>query len=147
MSPKTLGRILDITNNLKDLPDGKNRHFSFIVHRNSIVSMGFNNSYKTHPLAKICDYRFNSIHSELSALIKLRLKKDNLSILRNCSLVNTRINRFGDFGISKPCENCLKWVSIIGFKDIYYTNNSGKFEKLYETDRTVASFDILPFVI
>jgi tRNA(Arg) A34 adenosine deaminase TadA len=132
MNLNIFSQIIDITKSLKDLPYGKNRHFSFITRGNKIISFGYNNSWKTHPIAKICNYRFDSIHSELAALLKFKLHYRGLDFLKKCSLVNTRINRFGDFCMSRPCVNCLKWISLIKFKDIYYTKGNGDFEKLEE---------------
>ena len=38
--------------------------------KNKIVSIGWNNNYRTHPLAKRYGYRFDSIHSEMSAILR-----------------------------------------------------------------------------
>ena len=80
----------------KHQADLRCRHFSFILDRNRIISIGLN-SLKTHPLNlkyKYVNKNNQSIsnivgtHSELSAVIKLG--KEDCSKL---TLINTRINR------------------------------------------------------
>lgn len=124
MNKSILKRVLSITYQLREVPEGRNKHFSFIVHRNNIISVGWNNSWKTHPIAKQCGYRFGTMHSELAAIIKMRRK---LNILPNCYLVNTRINSLNEIGLSKPCYHCTRWISTLGFKKILYTNQDGFF--------------------
>ena len=109
------------------------RHFSFILDRNRIISIGLN-SLKTHPLNLKYNYvnkNNQSIsdivgtHAELSAVI--RLGKEDCSGL---TLVNTRINRNNILDFSAPCRGCLDMINQLNFKNVYYSNNIGKFEKL-----------------
>lgn len=109
------------------------RHFSFILDRNRIISIGLNSS-KTHP--KNLKYNYvNKLkenisdivgtHSELNAVIKLG--QEDCSKL---TLVNTRINRNNDLDYSAPCSGCSDMIKQLNFKEVYYSNNEGEFEKI-----------------
>ena len=109
------------------------RHFSFILDRNRIISIGLN-SPKTHPLNLKYNYvnknneKISNIvgtHSELSAVIKLG--EEDCSGL---TLVNTRINRNEELDFSSPCSGCLDMIKQLNFKNVYFSNAQGKFDKL-----------------
>lgn len=93
------------------------KHTSLIVRKGTVVSVGTNEN-RTHPLAKKYGYRYDEVHSELDALLRYRGPKNNLV------LVNYRMNRFGDFRMSKPCSKCMAWCVAI-FDKIYYTTHDG----------------------
>lgn len=103
----------------------KSYHYSYIVHKNNILSAQINREDLTHPLAK--GYFGYRQHSEFRAILRF---PDSPSILRRCELVNVRINRVGDLALSAPCENCLDFISEFSFKNIFYTNNKGGFSLL-----------------
>ncbi len=128
-------KITEITYALinKHSADLRCRHFSFILDRNRIIAIGFN-SAKTNP--KNLKYNYvNKLkenisdivgtHSELNAVI--RLGEEDCSGL---TLVNTRINRNNGLDYSAPCCGCKDMINQLSFKDTYYTNSQGKFEKL-----------------
>lgn len=109
------------------------RHFSFILDRNRIISIGLN-SLKTHPLNLKYNYvnknnqNISSIvgtHSELNAVIKLG--EEDCSGL---TLINTRINRNNKLDYSAPCRGCLDMAKQLNFKNIYYSNSNGVFNEM-----------------
>lgn len=113
------------------------RHFSFILDRNRIISIGLN-SPKTHPLNLKYNYvnknneKISNIvgtHSELSAVI--RLGEEDCSRL---TLVNTRINRNNMLDFSAPCSGCCDMIKQLNFKNVYFSNIQGKFDKLNLTN-------------
>lgn len=118
---------IDIARSLLDKPPSKNKHFSFIVKKNRIRSIGFNNTKKTSPLS----YKYNPlwpyVHSEVSAVTKFDGK---LSDLENCILINVRLDKQGKVMMSKPCKNCLQLVANFGFKKVFYTGRMGQFIEL-----------------
>lgn len=124
MNKKTEKRIVDISQKLFHIPDGKNKHFSFILNKNKIVSFGCNDGYKTHPKAKKLNYRFCAIHSELSAVLKYRGKNKNFS---NLTLVNIRINYERKLDMAKPCPRCQELIESLGFAKVFYTDYNGEF--------------------
>lgn len=102
----------------------KRTHFSFILSKNKIVSVGEEQRWKTHPLAVKYGYKYPTIHSELDAFRNLPAKYKNSKL----SLINIRISPTGKFGMSRPCKYCRGWVEEI-FDQIWYTNEHGVFQK------------------
>lgn len=111
----------------------KSRHFSFILYKNKIVSIGFNNTKKTHPFNIKNRYRskentdissFVGTHSELAAVIKYGWED-----LDGHIMINTRINREGNITNSKPCFGCQNLIQQLNIKALYYTDIDGNFVK------------------
>ena len=116
------------------------KHISLILDKKgSVLSIGCN-EMRTHPEAAKIGYRYNEVHSELDALLRLdkRMRND-----KDLILLNYRFNRFGDFRISRPCVKCMPWCTAI-FKEIIYTTRNGyeiiSGQKDY-TDSIVLSID------
>jgi deoxycytidylate deaminase len=116
----------------KHSADLRCRHFSFIAHRNRIISIGLNSS-KTHPLNLKYNYinknkeKISDIvgtHSELNAVIKLG--EEDCSKL---TLINTRINRNNELDYSAPCNGCADMIKQLNFQNVFYSTNSGTFKK------------------
>jgi len=133
------GKIIEVSFALinKHNADLRCRHFSFILDRNRIISIGLN-SLKTHPLNLKYNYvnkNNQSIsdivgtHAELSAVIKLG--EEDCSGL---TLVNTRINRNNQLDFSAPCSGCCDMINQLNFKNVYFSNAQGKFDKLNLTN-------------
>ena len=125
-------KIIEITYALinKHNADLRCRHFSFILDRNRIISIGMN-STKTHPMNLKYNYinknkeKISDIvgtHSELNAVIKLGIE--------DCSkltLVNTRINRNNLLDHSAPCNGCSDMIKQLNFKNVYHTDSQADF--------------------
>ena len=131
-----LKRIIDLTFSLQDSNKTKCRcrHFSFILNKNKILSVGINNPKKTHPRNIKYKYtgRYNNdisvyvgIHSEMSAIIRYGFED-----CTNHILVNTRLNVANSISNSRPCSGCQNLLKQLNFKRVYYTNNNGSFEML-----------------
>ena len=108
--------------------DMSNKHISLILHRDLVVSIGYNQR-KTHPLAKKYKYRFADQHSELSAYVNLPKPLRYNDKSPKLVLFNIRFNRFNQMRISQPCAICTGWCTGI-FKKIYYTTPGGEIERL-----------------
>jgi len=133
MNNRTLDRILHLSRELHHCCDSNNyRHLSFLVKRNNIVSIGFNSQGQTKRVRKLnlyngyADGSVMGTHAETSAII-LNYKRD-ISDLKNCTLVNTRISKTGAFGMSCPCTQCQTLISWCGIKKVIYTNKQGQWE-------------------
>jgi deoxycytidylate deaminase len=125
-------KIIEVTYALinKHNADLRCRHFSFILDRNRIISIGMN-STKTHPMNLKYNYinknkeKISDIvgtHSELNAVIKLGIE--------DCSkltLVNTRINRNNLLDHSAPCNGCSDMIKQLNFKNVYHTDSQADF--------------------
>lgn len=127
MNKRLEHKIKKIASELSATHNDQNKHFSFIVLRNTIVAIGTNSYTKTHPVALNAYFIYGGIHSEVDAYLKIRWQDINLA---KCDLINIRVNRFGEIRMSKPCSKCLDFVRKIGFHRVWYSDSNGIFNKL-----------------
>lgn len=107
---------------------------ALVVDKNTIVSVGINSS-KTHPfVAKYkIDPWLDSLHAETTA-IKKAITTISSRKLSKCLLYVCRARKIdGEFvwGLSRPCENCQKFMRQFPPKlCIYSTNETGVYDIL-----------------
>lgn len=96
------------------------KHVSLILDKKGNMLSYGQNAVRTHPLAAQYGYRFDEVHSELDAYLKIprHLRSNDLT------LVNYRFNRFGNLRKSRPCSKCLLWCHAV-FRNIVYTDDYG----------------------
>lgn len=105
---------------------GKRKHFTFLIYRNRIISIGRNHVYKTHPQG-IDKYGYGKIiHSELDCLKSIR--KINP---KKHTIVNIRLNGKRQIRKSDPCTDCAKMLKSIGFTEILCSDNYGNLSKVF----------------
>jgi deoxycytidylate deaminase len=105
-------------------PNNNFQHFSFLVRRTKILSIGIN-SNRSHTAAKKFGHYMNNIHSELSAIVHFPKSQD----ITRCTLYNVRILKSDNsIAMSKPCKHCKKLIYAFGIKKVLYTNYQGNFE-------------------
>jgi hypothetical protein len=126
MTEKLQKKILALSRELKNVPNGRNKHFSFILHRNRILSIGWNDYWTSHPESKRLGCRFDAIHSELSAVLRYR---GPASKLKRCILINTRVNSLDEIGMSRPCPSCEGLIHEIPFRQVWFTDINGIFQR------------------
>jgi len=129
-------KLIEISYALYDKSSDKRcQHFSFILFKNRIISIG-QNSVKTHPInirnsvvgRDGSDLRhIKTTCSELAALIKL---KNTTNIrYKKCVMVNVRIDRNKKINYSHPCAFCQSLLAYFNLKQVFFTNSFGKFEE------------------
>lgn len=125
ISPTLNSRMMKLILGGLDLPTARHKHFSFITRKNKIIAFGWNQSFKTHPLAAKYGHRFNSIHSELHAIKNFPYP---ISELRDYTLINARYSP-GEkkLTLAKPCSKCIYFLSCFSFREVLYTDNKGDF--------------------
>lgn len=123
--PNLLNKCVKLSRKLISLPDSRQLHFSFLILKNRIISVGYNLSFKTHPLAKKYNHRFCSIHSELKCIKNFPYPLDYLS---KCYLINIRIMKNGKLGMAKPCIRCQRLLEDFDIRHIIFSNENGEFE-------------------
>lgn len=100
-----------------------NHHFSFIFHKNRLLASGRNKIRKTHPEAARCGYKFETLHSELDAYLKIPYGM----LSKKLVMVNIRLSgKSRKKGVpilrmAKPCSCCAKWLKQVGFKEIIFS--------------------------
>ena len=103
--------------NLPVLDGRRFKHVSIILNRSTPIAIGANKR-KTHPLALTYKYRFNEIHSELDAWLKVNDRR------KKFTLVNFRFGHMNQWRMARPCTLCMPWCKEL-FKEIYYTTRHG----------------------
>lgn len=115
--------------------NGKNFHVTCVFDGSKMIAVGTNKYNKTHPrqfgplkceriksqIKQVGSY-VPSVHSELSALIKLGKTACN-----NFVFVNVRISKAGLVSIARPCVLCKYLLDSVGYKKIYYTITENEF--------------------
>ena len=108
----------NVAQEMKHLTPFRIKHFSFLMSKGQVISVGWNNMFKTHPLAKQYGHRFHSIHSELHCITKCQQEIDEI---KKPYMVNIRINKYNKLRNSRPCVNCIELLCDYGvFEVVYY---------------------------
>lgn len=90
-----------------------------IVKKKSIVGVGFNKIWKTHPL--ISKGTHKKLHAEVDAIIgqsRRHLEGSIIYVYRDL--------RNGEVGLCKPCVDCQQILKEAGVKKAYYTDPEEK---------------------
>lgn len=110
------------------LPTARQKHFSFITRRSKIISFGWCQSFKTHPIAAKYGHRFDSIHSELHCIKNFPYP---MSALKDYTLINVRVNPSGSqMTLARPCVRCIHFLSCFDLRSVIYSNERGEFVQL-----------------
>ena len=123
---KTYFNIAKEVSKLSDFP--RVQIGSCAVYKHKVISTGYN-SQRTSPLQKKYNkYRFtvdtqHTCHSEIMCLKPLIGRKD--INFKNVNLYIYREYSNGNLALSRPCPSCMKLISDLGIRNIYYTNYGG----------------------
>lgn len=114
-------KLIKLGLSLYDIPQHEYKHFSFIVRKNKILSVGWNDK-KTNPLSSKFDYWNDSTHSELSAIKRYVY---DLDILKYCTIYNLRFSRAKQLVLSKPCDSCQALIKYFRIGRVRFSTESG----------------------
>jgi len=93
-----------------------------IVHKNRVVSMGWNQK-KTHSKSI---HKFKMLHAEIHALLGCTYDE-----LKGCVAYVYRETKNGQPAMSKPCTTCEIALKLAGIEKVYYTSDEGYKEQVY----------------
>ena len=127
MNTRLYNKLLEMSFEKLTLIRGQSKHFTFLLNKNRIIHMGWNDYDQSHPILLTLGYGEKRIHSEVAAIMPFR---KNLNALKGFDLCNIRVNRFGEIRMSMPCTNCWSWVKMVGFKNVYYTDPFGQLQRM-----------------
>lgn len=113
-------KIIEISTSLFYKVNGRQKHFAFIVRRNKIMSIGYNDTHKTHPLCFRYGYIRPYIHAEISAL--LDLQKSNYDEYHKSIFITLRLGKNYCLRYAKPCKYCSTVLQLFPFKSVYYSD-------------------------
>ena len=116
----------------------KANHVSCIIHRNEVVSFGFN-ARKTHPFqakygknteAIFWHSEVHAIHNALKRISEEELSRATLYVVR-VKADNAKHSRLIP-AMSKPCDGCMRAIRDYKLKEVIYTEDSDE-ELIYST--------------
>lgn len=119
-----LEKLLNKARALIEMPVGRAKHFSFLLRKGRVVSVGWNQADKTHPIAKRYGSHYASIHSELHCLLNYH------GPLEHCVMINVRLSKIGLPRMSKPCKTCQLMLRAYRLSKVLFTNTQGVLEEL-----------------
>jgi deoxycytidylate deaminase len=92
-----------------------------ILKGSRLISIGWNDSRKTHPSSGT---RYHGIHAEFSAIVG-----NYKTSLHGATIFVARLKK-NCLGMAKPCPACEQLIREAGIKKVYFTNNDGQVERL-----------------
>ena len=106
---------------------GKFRHGAVLVKGNSVRSVSCNKHRHCSFGARFRKEGFGeaTLHAELGAILGM-----DRSVTQGADVYVARINKEGEARISKPCSMCEAAMRHVGVRRVYYTNESGKIERM-----------------
>ena len=111
-----------ITNNKKL---ETNKHFSFIIQNNAIISIGVNRRGRVHKRFGYND--FSNVHSEFDAYSK---GKSFINNKKSWYVINIRLNNTLETMLAAPCKCCEPFLQILGCSKVIYSDFNETFNKI-----------------
>lgn len=121
---RILDKIVKTSQDFSGIQNGRCKHFSFLVSKNTIVGFGWNDYTKTHPIASKFGHYNSRVHSELACILSCQ---KNVS---NCVIINTRIGNSGELMMAKPCNCCQRMLLWHNINNVIYSNSYEEFKCL-----------------
>jgi deoxycytidylate deaminase len=105
-------------------------HFAFLYKRNTLISIGQNDTQQESAKAKKFANKFRVektkkypyIHSEIDAISKVWGKQ---YIDNSYSMVIIRLNKSLDLQMNKPCQSCTKVLKALGLSKVWWSDKEG----------------------
>jgi deoxycytidylate deaminase len=88
------------------------------------ISIGYNKD-TTHTKVNRVDNVITTLHAEVDCLLNMPYY-----LTHNGILYVYRELKSGDVGPSKPCETCMRFITLAGIKQVYYTLPNNQIGKL-----------------
>jgi len=104
---------------------GKLRHGAVLVKGGSVINVSCNkNNYNSFGNR----FRFSgsghaTLHAELGCILGM-----SRTVTTGADIYVCRINKIGEYRLSKPCSMCHAALKHVGIKRVYYTTNNGQIE-------------------
>ena len=94
-----------------------------LAYKRRVISTGFNDMSRTHPLMKRYSREKNfdlGLHAEVHSCIGV-----SADDLYGSELYVARILKNGSAAMARPCMVCQKFLLDVGIKSVYYTTDTG----------------------
>lgn len=127
LGTRKLGLIAKAYELAKDVkPVANSRIVSFIIYRNKIISIGYNQN-KTCPFQKRYGKHDKAIyiHAEIHSIKQALNIRDDLS---SCEMIVARAKKTPDKiwqpGMARPCTGCMRAIEEHQIKRVFFTTNT-----------------------
>ena len=123
---KKINRLFELAKNVAyNSPYGKIRHGALLVKGGSVRNVAFNKeNYSSFGTRFRKPHKGHAtVHAELGCILGMPR-----NVTSGADVYVCRINREGEFRISKPCSMCHAALKHVGVKRVYYTTNNNTFE-------------------
>lgn len=123
----TVRRYFDIARQEALLSPFYRRHGAVLVRGGRIINKSYNSPNFSSFAKRFCiqngkDFQLHAFrHAELSTVLGVPRDKTEGS-----SIYVVRINRHGEFKMSRPCSLCLSALKFVGVKRAFYTISPGE---------------------
>ena len=125
--------LVDLARRLKEnYQTGRAFHVAFAIKGGKVIEIGINSYQKNNCISSTYKSRFDNnkvyragIHAEMDVTGKLKFYDT-----KRITIVVIRIDNNGNLANSKPCPNCAYQLGLLNYKNVYFSNSEGQFEKL-----------------
>jgi len=108
----------------------KQRLEARVYYKNRLICTGYNSYTKSSRLQRLYGARHYKpyVHAELDA-IREACYHIGIERLSRCTLMIERIRPDGSFGMARPCSSCADALRAFVFKEVWFTNAAGVYER------------------
>lgn len=135
MNHRLYKRLVEISKALKPkVQSGQKAHFSYLIRKQRVMCIGWNNYNKIHPAHRFGEYKNShkftkddyraSLHSEISLTCRAGLEDWS-----GYDLVNIRIDNNDAPAMSACCSNCARVVASLNPNNVFYSVDEETFAK------------------
>ena len=120
----SLQRYFDLAESMALKSDSRFRLGAVLVRKRRIISAGFNQMRKTHPImqshAKDLGWTVG-LHAEVHACLGVAPR-----LLEGSDVYVVRIKANGETAMAKPCSFCARFLSEVGIRAAHFTTSDGQ---------------------
>lgn len=116
--------MIDLAYNMALKSTSRFRLGAVLVKRRKVISTGFNQMKKTHPLMQRHNPRKDillGLHAEIHSCIGVPAAQ-----LESADVWVARVYANGRLAMAMPCKVCQNFLREVGVKNVYYSTGTGK---------------------
>jgi deoxycytidylate deaminase len=112
---------IELALNMAHKSESRFRLGAVLAKRNKVISTGYNQMRKTHPLQEKYNKGEHTIglHAEVHACLSV-----DIADLNGAELFVARVLKNGNQAMAKPCETCVRFMRDVGIRTVTYTTDN-----------------------
>lgn len=118
-----MDKFINLATSMALKSTSKFRHGAVLVRKNRVISAGFNNMRKSHPIVEEFNNNSNFVkgmHAEIHACLGV-----SASDLKKSDVYVVRLLRNGEKALSLPCQMCQSFLDSVGVRRVYFSTATG----------------------